>query len=226
VSQPLPRGAKAVFFDFDGPLVRLFEHHGAAGIADRIFEEQQDLRRSDFPHPSDPHAVLARLPHVHGPEHPLVAIVEKQLTGEEILAARSPGEVEGATGLVRELHRRGTLLAITSNNSPESIQVCLGPGGVLEEIGHCFAGRIFGRDPDPRLMKPHPSCVERAVESVGLPVSDCLLIGDSVSDIQAARRARVPFLGFARTPDALDRLLRRDAEVVRSHADLLRVLCL
>lgn len=224
MSQPPSRGAGAVFFDFDGPLVRLFEHHSAAGIADRIFAEQQDLRRSDFADPNDPHAVLARLPHVHGPDHPLVAIVEKQLTGEEILAARRPGEVEGVTGLVRELHDRGTLLAITSNNSPESIQVCLGRGGVLEGIGHCFQGRIFGRDPDPRLMKPHPSCVERAIEGTGLPAAACLLIGDSASDIEAARRAQVPFLGFAATPRAFGRLVARGATVVRTHAELLSVL--
>jgi phosphoglycolate phosphatase-like HAD superfamily hydrolase len=71
-------------------------------------------------------------------------------------------------------------------------------------------------------MKPHPSCVKRALRSAGLPASDCLLIGDSVSDIGAANQVGVPFLGFA--PKSPDRLLERGAEVVRSHAEMLRAL--
>ncbi|RAG81671.1 HAD family hydrolase [Streptacidiphilus pinicola] len=224
MSEPLLRGVQAVFFDFDGPLVELFRNHDAQGIADRIFDAEKSLTRSDFRRPNDPHAVVAQLPELYAQDSDLVARVEKLLTGEELLAARHPGRIAGACELVRALHERGILLAVTSNNSPEAIQVCLGPGGILGAVGECFEGRISGRDPDPRLMKPHPSCVERAIGSVGLPASKCLLIGDSVSDIEAADRAGVPFLGFAASTRALKRLAERGAPLVRSHVELLRAM--
>ena len=219
--QPLLRGAKAVFFDFDGPLVSLFENHRAGGIAERMFAEQRRLRRADFPDSDDPHAVLAQLARGRRKRPRLVKAVDRLLTREEITAASCPGKAEGGAELVRELYERGTLLAITSNNSPKAIEVCLAPGGALEEVGDCFEGRIFGRGPNPKRMKPNPSCLTGAMRSVGLPASDCLLIGDSPSDVEAAERAKVPFLGFAATEKALDRLRKRDVDLVRGHFELL-----
>lgn len=42
---------------------------------------------------------------------------------------------------------------------------------------------------DARRMKPHPRPVQLAAERLGVPISRCLMIGDTTTDIKAGRRA-------------------------------------
>jgi phosphoglycolate phosphatase len=53
---------------------------------------------------------------------------------------------------------------------------------------------------DPTLLKPSPHLIEQAVTGLGTPHAECVLIGDSTTDMQAARLAGVASIGYANGP--------------------------
>ncbi|MFD0380663.1 HAD family hydrolase [Streptomyces sp. NPDC127112] len=57
----------------------------------------------------------------------------------------------------------------------------------------------------PDLMKPNPFPIKRAAERAGVGVADCTLIGDSLTDVQAAHAAGTTVVAYANKPhkDAL-----------------------
>lgn len=68
--------------------------------------------------------------------------------------------------------------------------------GLAELVIH-----IEGRDPrNPALLEPHPALLERAVEAAEGSVHSTLLVGDSVTDLAAARAAGVRSVGYANRP--------------------------
>jgi phosphoglycolate phosphatase-like HAD superfamily hydrolase len=62
----------------------------------------------------------------------------------------------------------------------------------------CFAPHIYGRTQELNHLKPHPHCIHRALNAMGAAPATALMIGDTPSDLLAARAAGVPFLGYAR----------------------------
>ena len=64
-------------------------------------------------------------------------------------------------------------------------------------------------------MKPNPFLLTRALQAVGdLDPASALMIGDSESDITAARTTGVPAIGFANKPGKQQRLADAGATVV------------
>lgn len=62
---------------------------------------------------------------------------------------------------------------------------------------HEVIGRAAYR---PDLMKPDPHSLLIAAERLDVPPKRCTLIGDSVTDIEAARTAGAMSIGFANKP--------------------------
>lgn len=216
--------AKCVLFDFDGPLCRLFDQHPAPGVADR-------LRACALPHfaddvavtwesVDDPHAILSEAARME-PGSQVVAELEKLLTSEELLAAATATATEGADELIRRLSAAGVRRAITTNNSARAVLRYL----ERECLADYFGEHIHGRMPDPRLLKPDPHCLIRALDTTGSTATESLMIGDSVADYQAARTLGVPFLGYARHKGKRGRLEGAGATaIVSSISELLPVL--
>jgi D-glycero-D-manno-heptose 1,7-bisphosphate phosphatase len=65
---------------------------------------------------------------------------------------------------------------------------CAAGGAPLEGVYHC----PHDRDTGCPCRKPEPGMILRAAEDLGLDLQRSLLVGDSESDIEAARRAGVP----------------------------------
>ncbi|EYT79047.1 HAD family hydrolase, partial [Streptomyces sp. Tu 6176] len=86
--------------------------------------------------------------------------------------------------------------AVTSNNSPAVVRAYLQGRGLLP----CFAPHLYGRTAELRHLKPHPHCLQRALNAMGAAPAAALMIGDTPTDLRAAERAGVPFLGYAGTP--------------------------
>ncbi|GHA09177.1 hydrolase [Streptomyces echinoruber] len=206
--------ARVVLWDFDGPICRLFARHSAESVATGLVEwlAEQGLHGllSDTERESpDPHAVLRAVDRRH-PGSDLVEALEKRLTQEELRAAATALPTAWADPLVRTLKAVGRRLAITTNNSPEVVRQYLAGRDLLG----CFAPHLYGRTHELGLLKPHPDCLHRALRALGAAPPAALMIGDTPSDLWAARAAGVPFLGYARN-DRKARLLRdAGAEVV------------
>ncbi|MFG2604154.1 HAD family hydrolase [Streptomyces sp. NPDC048514] len=191
--------AQVVLWDFDGPICRLFAGHKAERVAAELVEwlENRGLRGllTDAERETlDPQVVLRAVGR-RRPGSDLVAELEERLTQEELRAAASALPTAYADPLVRTWTAVGARLAVTTNNSPRAAHSYLETRGLTD----CFAPHLYGRTQQLHHLKPHPHCLDRALKAMGAAPSAAVMIGDSASDLDAAREAGVPFLGFARS---------------------------
>ena len=208
--------ARCVLFDFDGPVCRLFAVRSAASVARRLRELAAELSLTPLLTPElrasdDPHRVLRALAGQR-PGTPAIERLEQALTEEEVAAAATAQPTPYAAALIAALSTRGRQVAIATNNSPRAAEHYLSRYQLSGYVG----GRVHGRARDLTLLKPHPDAVLRALASTGTPAAQALMIGDSVSDLLAARAARVPFLGYAPTPPLAEAFTAAEAEHVVS----------
>ncbi|NNJ03098.1 HAD family phosphatase [Streptomyces sp. PKU-MA01144] len=196
----LINGADHVLFGFDGPLCRLFVHHPAAGIAHSLVRwldrHGGQVRLTDGQRTTDdPHEVLRTV----GLRHPgsdVAEALERELTRQELLAARSAWPTAYADPLIRTWSAVAQGLAVAGDNSSRAMEEYLAGRGLRE----CFATHIHGRTPDLAHLTPDPDCVLRALDSLGATPATSLMIGSTPADLLAARAVGVGFLGYA--PDA------------------------
>ncbi|MEU8891340.1 HAD family hydrolase [Streptomyces sp. NPDC048442] len=206
-------GATCVLFDFDGPICGLFAGHRAHDIADRMVDWLTD-RGIEVPamaaeEQQDPHAVLRAIAATH-PDSALVRDLEQALTDEELRATRSAAPSPYVDDLIREWSARGIPLAIATNNSPKAASRYLARRG----LAPCFDRHIYGRTDRLDLLKPHPDCLDRALHALGADPAKSLMIGDTPSDLYAAQRAGVAFLGYAKDARRVARLRNAGAQAV------------
>lgn len=212
----LTSSVRFVLFDFDGPICRLFaglsaervardqvrwlEEHGLHGLLSEQEREQPD-----------PYAVLRAVDR-RRPRSDLVAELEEWLTQQELNAVASAWPTAYVDPLIRTWSAIGAHLAVTTNNSPRAVSRYLGSRDLLD----CFVPHVYGRTQNLRLLKPHPHCVERALNAMGADKGATLMIGDAPSDCLAARQAGVRFLGYARNGRKAQLLREAGAEFLVS----------
>lgn len=225
----LLRDTHSVLIDFDGPVCDMFGGVSTAHIADEVKARAERAwpgtgLDADVRDCADSHGILRRLaamadrhaPALDGPLDWADEIVERHEYAAVRSAVRFGRETAGASDLVEALHARGKPLAIVSNNAEGPVREYLQHVGLLRRFE-----AILGRDPhDPRLMKPHPDSILRALRLLGDPKPEqVLLIGDQLTDLTAAVAAGVRFLGFTPYGDRAREMLGQGADfVVASHA--------
>ena len=180
--QALLRPIQGILLDFDGPVCKLFAGYPAAVIADELrdylINVGADLDDS-VKGTSDPLALL-RWTASHEPE--LLEPLERR----EVLAERAAAETATPTEHVHEVIslaiESGRPVAIVSNNSRDAIERFLELHGLSSEVTS-IASRVIGH---PELMKPNAMPVIGAAKSLGVPTEACVLVGDSVSDVDSS----------------------------------------
>ncbi|MGW1912884.1 HAD family hydrolase [Streptomyces sp. NPDC002076] len=206
--------ARCVLFDFDGPVCRLFPEGSSAPLADALREVADAAGAGELFAPEeresiDPHVVLQAV-HRAGPGHrELLAPMEKLLAAGERDAAKSAWPTPYAVEFVHHLARAGRRLAIVTNNAPAAAELYLsgaGLSGLFETVQ--------GRTADPGLMKPHPDVLHRALAALCSAADEAVMVGDSGTDVRAARAAGVAFVGYGRDERKVRGLRRADASVV------------
>jgi predicted PurR-regulated permease PerM/phosphoglycolate phosphatase-like HAD superfamily hydrolase len=90
--------------------------------------------------------------------------------------------VDGVGETLRDLNRRYHLAIVTTRSHREAEAFL-----AQQELTN-LVRVIVGRD-DTWRLKPHPSPVRHAAEKLDVPVERCLMVGDTVMDIKAARAA-------------------------------------
>ena len=223
--QELITNARFVLFDFDGPICRLFAGHTAEKVAGELVAwlGRQGLRglltEEERVHP-DPMVVLYAVNRRH-PNSDLVAELEERLTQQELKAVTSAMPTAYADPLIRTWAAVGSRLAVATNNSPRTVADYLGVRG----LAGCFDPHVYGRTSRLELLKPHPHCLNRALNAMGAAPSAALMIGDAPTDLKAAEEAGVPFLGYARNEYKATQLREPGARhVVDSLLPVLRIL--
>jgi phosphoglycolate phosphatase len=78
---------------------------------------------------------------------------------------------------------------------------------------------------DPALLKPSPHLVQQAITGLNAPSAECVLIGDSTTDMQAAALAGTASIGYANKPGKATSLATAGAAaIVGSLADVVLAL--
>ncbi len=188
---------RAVLLDFDGSVTPLL----ADGRDDRIAAR---LRRVLAEHRIDPPEEL------RGTTDPLWILrwatqqrvgagpadaVQRACTDGEVDAARVAPVTAGAVRLLAACRDAALPVIIVSNNAPDAIDAFL-TRHQLTELVTDVIGRVPSR---PELMKPDPDPIRRALSRLGRTGAECLLIGDSVTDVEVCMITGVPVIGYARS---------------------------
>ncbi|MGW5559559.1 Imm21 family immunity protein [Micromonospora sp. NPDC003944] len=212
--------AEVVLVDFDGPICRLFGRKAAPRIAadlrqlilDRGVALPDELRDGDDP------LELFRATAVLAPD--LVGVVGAALAAAEVEASASAEATIGAFDVVAACLETGRPLAIVSNNSAAAIRAYLG----RRDRARYFAA-VIGRGEHPDLLKPNLAPVVQALRALKVAPGAAVLVGDSTTDIAAARAAGVACIGYANRPGKAERLAAAGADaIVTDMSDLAGVL--
>ncbi|WP_447038855.1 HAD family hydrolase [Streptomyces sp. DSM 118878] len=190
--------ARFILLDFDGPVCRLFAGHSAPRIAETQIHwlaarGLHGLLTDGVREERDPFEVLRAVDARH-PGSDVVTELEERLTRQELNAVASAWPTPYADRVIRTWSAVGVGLAITTNNSPQTVARYLDG----RDLTGCFAPHIYGRTRHLNRLKPHPDCVYRALNALGAAPAETVMVGDTPSDLRAAREAGVHFVGFAR----------------------------
>jgi HAD superfamily hydrolase (TIGR01549 family) len=195
----------AVVFDIDGTLVDTNYQHALAWF--RAFRQ---------------HGVIVPVWVIHraigmGGDQLVAAVAGDEVEsekGDDIREAEKPlylsmvDEVqafEGATEVLRELGERGHRLVLASSAKQDEVDRYL----ELLDAEDLVADWTTSGDVDE--TKPEPDLVEAALEKAG--TREAVMVGDSVWDVEAAKRAGIPTIGVLSGGFAASEL--QDAGAVR-----------
>lgn len=185
-------GKSVLLLDFDGPVCSIFAGLPAPVVAERLRDvaRRHGVPADLIPDDNDPLAVIrtlsATVPDIAAP-------LENTLEAAELEAVRTARPTPGAVEVLHAARDAGWQVAVVSNNGAEAIRAYLRQHN-LSDLVAIVAGRPPGA---PELMKPSPHLIETAMATLGVAADFCVLIGDSVTDVQAAQEARVPCVGYA-----------------------------
>ncbi|MGW2678715.1 HAD family hydrolase [Streptomyces sp. NPDC001436] len=189
--------ARVVFFDFDGPVCDVFAGLPAPEVAKQLtslLSSRDEAAGAEAGETDDPIEVL-RI--AHEADSIVGREVEQALTAAEVEAVAVAGPpTPGAVEALEAARSAGRTVLVVSNNSAECVQRFLeihGLRGYVAEI----VGRPVGQ---PDLMKPNPFPIITAAERARVGVGDCTLIGDSLTDVQAAHAAGATVVAYANKP--------------------------
>lgn len=201
----------SILLDFDGPVCSIFSNRPAPGVAETL---RGVLTGAGVAIPAelaaelDPLEVLkwtAELGRAN-----LLRAVEAKLCAEEAEAAQVAQPTPYGRELIIGGFEAGKALAVVSNNSAGAINRYLNRQR-LTRYGMPVSGRVFAR---PDLMKPNPEPILAAIKTLSASPVDCVLIGDSLADIDGAHAAGVAVVGYANRPEKVDRFANAGADLI------------
>lgn len=184
---PLVSAVRAVLFDMDGVLVFSEDAWFAVYNETLVHFGHDPVPRAEFDAIYGNGAAADR--DAYMPER-TVAEIEAAYARlfEEHLGEIRPN-VE-AKPVLEELRRRGIRAVVATNTTAPLARRVLDVHGLLSLLDATASADEAGAG------KPDPAVVRLAAQRVGVPLSDCLFVGDSRFDEEAAAAAPVRFVGL------------------------------
>jgi beta-phosphoglucomutase-like phosphatase (HAD superfamily) len=210
-----------ILLDFDGPVCAVFATLADSTVAAELRRVIED-HAIEIPGPiravDDPLEVLRFTATIGTPE--LVEQVENELCRAELAAVDGAKPTPYAREVIVAAYEASRPIAIVSNNSAAAIERYL----IAHRLARYIATIVGRAHADPSLMKPNPVPIRRAALAVEADPARCVLVGDSVSDIEGGRIAGVRTIGFANKPGKRPRLVRAGADAISEGPDGMREL--
>ena len=197
-----------MLLDFDGPVCDVFAGYPAHHIAERLRHLLTATHNVPLPGDvsatEDPLHIIRRTADL---APGLCATIDTALRAAELQAITTAAPVPGSSELLTACQATGRPVAIVSNNSAEAIHAYLRRHGLIPLVSH-----VQGRDAhDPGLMKPNPYPPREALTALDAKPDGAVFIGDSLTDLQAARAAGIRVIAYANKPHKHTQLLHADA---------------
>ncbi|MEU4764002.1 HAD hydrolase-like protein [Actinosynnema sp. NPDC023794] len=210
---------EALLLDFDGPICSVFSSIPAKYIAEQLRRILRDSARINLPIDIqvtvDPFDVFRYAATISDDE---AHKIERALTEYETKAIAAARATVGSNELIRHWHDSGKSLAVVSNNSRSAIDSYLSAA----EISNCVSF-VSARDShDPALLKPNPHKVTLAVKHLRVDPSRCALLGDSPSDVVAARASRVHSIAYAKRKSAILPLSQAEPDLIVTSIEIVK----
>jgi HAD superfamily hydrolase (TIGR01509 family) len=112
----------------------------------------------------------------------------KEIFLKEFLPTLFP--TPGAEELLREFKKRGLKMVIATSATAEELDPLLR----ICRADQVIEAKTSSDDAD--RSKPDPDIVHAAVENIGLPAKETVMLGDTPYDIESAQKAGVPIIAF------------------------------
>lgn len=203
--------APHVLLDFDGPVCSVFggavTDSRVAGLLIAALDHDAERLPPEALTSHDPFQILRSASAL---DLSVRDAIGDRLTAAEIEAVESSPATPGAGDAISALRRAGHTITIVSNNSEAAVSLYLTRHGLSEQITDVVARTSS----DPAILKPSPDLLRRAVRARSTTPAACVLIGDSVTDVQAAEAAGMPCIGFANKPGKAEQLASAGAAFV------------
>ncbi|GAA5074524.1 HAD family hydrolase [Roseibacterium beibuensis] len=122
--------------------------------------------------------------------------------------------IPGIPALLDQLDTVGLPYCVASNGSEEKMGITLGSTGLAPR----FDGRRYSAH-TLRVAKPDPGLFLHAAADLGVDPAKCLVVEDSPTGAEAARRAGMPCFGYAPEGDGA-RLAAKGAQIIRDMAEI------
>ncbi|MFD9895064.1 HAD family hydrolase [Amycolatopsis sp. NPDC059027] len=203
--------ARVLLLDFDGPVCSVFASIPASTVADQLREILAEGGHAELPEAvaasADPFDVLRYAATLGADE---ARYVEAAFTAHEVEAIPGATPANGAHDLIEAWQVSGRPLAIVSNNSAAAISVYLDLYNLRPAVDTVQARTSS----DAGLLKPSPHLLRQAIATLDVSPGDCVFVGDSVTDIQAAHAAGVRVIGYANKPGKRAKFTTAEADAI------------
>ncbi|NYH52789.1 HAD superfamily hydrolase (TIGR01509 family) [Nocardiopsis arvandica] len=213
--QKIVRRCRAILLDFDGPVCSAFAGYPAPQVARDMLARSREAGvpiSEDASTETDPMEVLRYLFEVAPERHPES---ERMLREAEVISVAQASPTPGAVNFMEACKETGRTLVVVSNNSAESVVSFLEAHGLTKLVKG-----VFGRSQtSPELMKPNPYLLGIALKEVSYEPIDCLMVGDSATDIEAAKAIGVPVVGYANKTGKGDHFRHLGSDVITESMD-------
>jgi HAD superfamily hydrolase (TIGR01509 family) len=199
-----------LLLDFDGPICSVFAGLPAPSVAAQLRER---LGSNGTPLPDavagedDPIEVLR---FTSGLDLDAALRVEAALRDAEQAATATATPTPDAREVILACQHTGRRVAVISNNSQAAVETYLRAHHLAEQVD-VIVGRT---NPDPRLLKPHPHLVLRALGALKGDPARSSFVGDSTSDVQSAKATGIHSVGYANKPGKTERLYHAGADAI------------
>jgi beta-phosphoglucomutase-like phosphatase (HAD superfamily) len=184
---------KAVLFDMDGVIVDTEPLHCKAyykmfeavniNVSDEMYESFTGQSTVSICKQLCNHFNLTETPEI------LVALKRKFFKGL-FTNDSSLTLIDGVLELIRDYHTNGLTLVLASSASMMTINNVF----TRFNLDQYFVAKLSGADL--KASKPHPEIFEKAAQTSGYSINECLVIEDSTNGIAAAKAANMVCVGF------------------------------
>lgn len=215
----LVRSAELLLVDFDGPLARLLPGGRWLELSAQVQARAGELggpRLATALEGETDHVQCLRLVHELAPD--LLPPLADLVTRAELESAHQVAPAPHAVDFLEQGLDRGATVVVVTNNDPGVVPLVLDRARPGLAARLTVLGRVADRAHD---LKPSPAMLLEALAGSGSQPDRAVLLGDSVTDVQAGLAAGVPVVGVAEDASRRDDLLAAGAVAVVADLGLL-----